>query len=318
MNGASAVLLALGVGAAGAFGGYTYAKSTEPPVVAATEYNWSADQVATAVAEARALPPGLERTSKLFEAVRRVTPKAERVVIERLPLQSNDGVTYIVRDRLLDRWAMDDPQAAMAYAQRLNDTADREHASRIVARAWTQIDAPAAMVGAPPGTVMAAWVEMDPVSAVKREYALPLVNDEHPHAAMTAWLAQDPEGAIKWVRDNPTAPEAAAYVQVIVATKPVAEAKTWVSELPAGEVRSSAQGQLAAMLASSAPNEALRLVRTMNPGPTRAIAAANVLTTLRRSGQEDIADEFTDESPLNAEERKVMNTRISAIARAGK
>lgn len=319
MNGASAVLLALVVGAAGAFGGYTYAKKTEMPVVVTpTEYSWSADKVSAEIAEARGLQPGLERTRRLFEVVRHVTPQEERVIIERLPLQTNDGVSYIVRDRLLDRWAMEDPQAAMAYAQRLSDTADRDHATLVVAKAWTQLDAPAALNGAPPAAVMAAWVDMDPVGAVKREYALPLVNDEHPNAAMTAWLARDPEGATKWVKENPTSPEAAAYVGQIVAAKPVPEAKTWVNELPAGEVRSSAQGQLASMIASAQPNEAIRLVRGMTPGPTRAIAAANVLTTLRRTGQEDIADEFSEESPLNAEERKIMNQRISAIARSAR
>jgi hypothetical protein len=165
---------------------------------------------------------------------------------------------------------------------------------------------------------MASWVEMDPAGAVKREYTLPLVNDEHPHAAMSAWLAQDPAGAVKWVRDNPSSPEAAAYVGLIVAAKPVNDAKQWVNDLPSGEVHSAAQGQLAAMMAAAQPNEALRLVRTMNPGPARAIAAANVLTTLRRSEQEDIADEFMEASPLTADERKIMNQRIATMARAGR
>jgi hypothetical protein len=204
----------------------------------------------------------------------------------------------------------------MAYAQRLSDVADREGATLVVARAWTQLDAPAAMNGAPPEAVMAALVDMDPAGAVKREFTLPLVNDEHPHSAMSAWLARDPEGAVKWVRDNPSSPEAAAYVGLIVAVKPVPEAKQWVNELPQGEVRSSAQGQLAAMIANAQPNEAVRLVRTMNAGPARARAAADVLTTLRRTEQEDIADEFLETSPLSGEERKLMNQRISAMARA--
>ncbi len=319
MNGASAILLALVVGAAGAYGGYNYARRTEAPVVVTpTEYSWTADKVSAEIAEARGLSPGIERTKRLFDIVRHVTPKEERVVIERLPLQTDDGVSYIVRDRLLDRWAMEDPQAAMAYAQRLSDPADKERATRVVAKAWTQLDAPAAMHGASPDAVMAAWVDMDPAAAVKREHALPLVNDEHPHAAMSAWLARDPESAIKWARDNPSSPEAASYVALIVAAKPVPEAKEWVNALPQGDVRSSAQGQLALMLASAQPNEALRLVRTMNAGPARANAAAGVLTTLRRTEQEDIADEFLETAPLSSEERKLMNQRISAMARAGR
>lgn len=317
MNGASAVLLALVVGVAGAAGGYTYARKTETAVVVTpTEYSWNADKVSAEIAEARGLQPGLERTRRLFEVVRHVTPKEERIVIERLPLQTNDGVSYIVRDRLLDRWAMEDPQAAMGYAQRLSDPADRDHATIVVARAWTQLDAPSALNGAPPAAVMAAWVDMDPVGAVKREYTLPLVNDEHPRSAMTAWFTRDPDGATKWVKENPTSPEAAAAVGVIVASKSAVDAKTWVSELPAGEVRSSAQGELAKMIANAQPGESIRLVRGMNPGPSRALAAASVLTTLRRTGNEDIADEFQEESPLNADERKIMNQRISAIARA--
>ncbi|MEZ0311213.1 MAG: hypothetical protein ACAI38_05540 [Myxococcota bacterium] len=320
MNAASAVLLALVVGVAGAYGGYTYAQNTAAPcvVVTPTEYSWSADKVSAEIAEARALPAGLERTKRLFGVVRHVTPMEERVVVERLPLQTDDGVSYIVRDRLLDRWAMEDPQAAMAYTQRLSDPADRERATLVVAKAWVQLDAAAALNGAPPGAVMAAWVDMDPAGAVKREYTLPLVNDEHPHAAMSAWLARDPDGAIKWVRENPTSPEAAAYVGLIVAGKPALEAKEWVNALPPGDVRSSAQGQLATLIAAAQPNEALRLVRTMNPGPARANAAATVLTTLRRTEQEDIADEFLETTPLTTEERKTMNQRISAIVRAGR
>ena len=314
MNAASAVLLAVIVGAAGAFGGYTYAQKTMPPPD--NDASWSTDRVLSTVAEARGMQPGLERTNRLFDAVRHVRPNEERIVIERLPLQTQDGVSYLVRDRLLDRWAMSDPQAAMAYAQRLTDTADREHASRVVAKTWAQIDAPAALNGAAPALVYAAWVDMDPVNAVKREYTMPTVNDEHQHAAFSAWLAQDPAAASTWVRENWNAPEAAAYAPLIVATKSPIEAKQWVNDTPQGEVRSSAQGALAMMVADKTPGEAIKLVRGMNPGPARAMAAASVISTLRRTGQDDIADEFTDESPLNADERKIMAQRMTAIAKA--
>lgn len=186
------------------------------------------------------------------------------------------------------------PQAAWAMHLDIAGVADREDYCLEVLRAWTSLDAPAALDAAlalTPGRLRTACVAaaLEGMAETDAAGALAFAAEklfgaarENAFSAITrTWASQDPSGAAQWALKNVSIPGASGSLSAAVETwadSDPAAASQWVAGLPPGSPASQAVAALIRSWTEQTPAEAAAWIssqaaRASMDAPAAALAA---------------------------------------------